>query len=103
MINKHSSVKLLCLAIILLLPITSIAKARRWDSADVKTRGEFSYDKAPRGKAVQAAIVIDIPNGYHVNSNLPLGKYAIPTQLTVEGPKGVRITPVIYPRSTVRT
>jgi DsbC/DsbD-like thiol-disulfide interchange protein len=83
--------------------VTSVAKTRSMDSSEVKTRGEFAYDKAQRGKAIQAAVVIDIPDGYHVNSNQPLGKYAIPTQLKIEAPNGIRVTPVMYPRSTVKT
>ena len=43
--------------------------------------GFFSADKAQRGRIVQAAIVMDIPRGLHVNSNKPLGKFAVPTPL----------------------
>jgi DsbC/DsbD-like thiol-disulfide interchange protein len=103
MTNKNFRAVLLCLVIALLLPATSVAKTRSMDSSEVKTRGEFSFDKAQRGKAIQAAVVIEIPDGYHVNSNQPLGKYAIPTQLKIEAPNGIRVTPVTYPRSAVRT
>ena len=87
----------------MLLPVSSVAKTRSPDSSEVKTRGEFSFDKAQRGRAIKAAVVIEIPDGYHVNSNQPLGKYAIPTQLKIETPSGIRLTPVMYPRGTVRT
>lgn len=62
----------------------------------------FSADKAQRGRIVQAAVVMDIPGGYHVNSNRPMSKYAIPTVIKVEAPNGVRIGPVSYPRAIVR-
>src|SRR5207248_10813876 len=39
---------------------------------------------------------------YHVNANRPLGKYAIPTSLKIDAPRGVNIGPVIYPRAIVR-
>src|SRR3954454_8635935 len=103
MTNKKFRAILLCFGIALLLPVSSVAKPRSPDSSEVKTRGEFAYDKAQRGKAIQAAVVIEIPDGYHVNSNQPLGKYAIPTQLKLEAPSGIRVTPVMYPRSAVRT
>jgi thioredoxin:protein disulfide reductase len=45
---------------------------------------------------------MDIPSGYHVNSNRPLEKFLIPTQLTIEAPKGIRVGRVIYPRAIVR-
>ncbi|HEX8355167.1 MAG TPA: protein-disulfide reductase DsbD domain-containing protein, partial [Pyrinomonadaceae bacterium] len=41
--------------------------------------------------------------GLHVNSNRPLGKYAVPTTVKVDAPRGFRVTPVTYPRGTVRT
>src|SRR6202158_2920320 len=64
--------------------------------------GYFSNDRAQRGRVIQAAIVMEIPSGYHVNANRPLNKYSIPTALRIEGPRGVTIGPVIYPRAIVR-
>jgi DsbC/DsbD-like thiol-disulfide interchange protein len=45
---------------------------------------------------------MDIPAGYHVNSNKPLERFLIPTQLKVEAPSGVRLGPVLYPRPQLR-
>ena len=42
--------------------------------------------QAQRGRTFQTAIVIDIPNGYHINSNRPLESYLIATQLKVDAP-----------------
>jgi DsbC/DsbD-like thiol-disulfide interchange protein len=70
---------------------------------DIGLNGFFSVDKAQRGRIIQAALVMDIPDGYHVNSNRPLGKFAIPTTLKVEAPGGIKVGPVNYPRSTVRS
>src|SRR6266851_2627659 len=64
--------------------------------------GYYANDKAQRGRTVQAAIVIDIPGGYHVNANRPLGKYVIPTALKIEAPRGVTVGLVSYPRAIVR-
>src|SRR5215210_4479768 len=71
-------------------------------SSNIGVNGFFAADKAQRGRSLQAAIVVDIPGGYHVNANKPLGKYAIPTVLKIEAPGGVRISPVSYPRANVR-
>jgi hypothetical protein len=46
---------------------------------------------------------MDIPRGLHVNSNRPLGKYAVATVVKVDAPRGFRVTPVSYPRGTVRS
>jgi DsbC/DsbD-like thiol-disulfide interchange protein len=78
------------------LVVPALAQASIW------VNGYFATDKAQRGRVVQAAIVMDIPEGYHVNSNKPLGKYAIPTVLSIEAPSGIRVGPVSYPRANVR-
>ena len=72
-------------------------------SSAVGVNGFFSVDPAQQGSTFQAAIVLDIPDGLHVNSNRPLGKYAIPTSVKVSAPKGLKITPVSYPAGRVRT
>src|SRR5258708_40267409 len=69
---------------------------------NIGVNGYYANDKAQRGRIVQAAIVIDIPGGYHVNANRPLGKYAIPTALKIEAPRGVTVGAVTYPRAIVR-
>src|ERR1700752_2770339 len=69
---------------------------------NIEIKGYYANDKAPRGRVVRAAIVMEIPSGYHVNANKPLGKYAIPTTVKIEAPKGVTVGPVSFPRAIVR-
>lgn len=69
---------------------------------DIAVNGFYAADKAQRGRTVQAAIVMDIPGGYHVNANKPLGKYAIATTVKLNAPGGIKASPIIYPRSNVR-
>jgi DsbC/DsbD-like thiol-disulfide interchange protein len=69
---------------------------------NITVNGFFSTDKAQRGRMVQAAVVMEIPRDFHVNGNRPLGKYAVPTTLKVEASGGIRVSPVVYPRATVR-
>ena len=45
---------------------------------------------------------MEIPGGYHVNANRPLGKYAIPTTVKIEAPKGVIVGPIVFPRALVQ-
>ena len=70
---------------------------------NVGINGFFSVDPAQQGTNFQAAIVMEIPRGMHVNSNRPLGKYAVPTSVKVDSPRGLRVTPVSYPRGAVRS
>lgn len=69
---------------------------------NIRVNGFLSMDKAQRGRTVQAAVVMEIPNGYHVNSNRPLSKFSVPTVLKINGPGGIRISPVSYPRAQLR-
>jgi len=69
---------------------------------NIEIKGYYSSDKAQRGRVVRAAVVMEIPGGYHVNANRPLGKYAIPTTVKIEAPKGVVVGPVTFPRAVVR-
>ena len=47
--------------------------------------------------------MLNIPGGYHVNSNRPSGKYLVPTSLKFEPRDGVRVGAVRYPCATMRS
>lgn len=65
-------------------------------------KGYYSTDKVQRGTVVRAAVTLEIPDGFHVNANKPLGKYAIPTTVNIEAPSGVKISPIVFPRAVTR-
>ncbi len=69
----------------------------------IGVNGFYSVNNARQGSTVQAAVVIEIPRGLHVNSNKPLGKYAIPTTIKISAPKGLRVTQGSYPPGIVRS
>ena len=85
-----------------LISIPASFQAAPAPDPNIGVNGYFSADKAQRGRTVQAAVVIDIPSGYHVNGNRPLNRYSIPTALKIEAPRGVTVGPVVYPRAIVR-
>lgn len=70
---------------------------------NISVVGYSATDKAQRGRAVRVAIVIDVPSGYHINSNRPLESYLIATSVKVEAENGLRATAVTYPRPILRT
>jgi len=72
-------------------------------ASSIGVNGFFSVDRAQQGSSFQAAVVMDIPGGLHVNANKPLGKYSVPTVVKVDAPRGFRVTPISYPRGSVRT
>lgn len=94
------SLKLLLILALTLFPSTFIAAPTPQPNIDIK--GYYSNDKVQRGRVVRAAIVMEIPSGYHVNANKPLGKYAIPTSVKIDAPRGVTIGPISFPRAIVR-
>jgi DsbC/DsbD-like thiol-disulfide interchange protein len=69
--------------------------------ANIGVNGFFAADKAQRGRSVQAAVVLDIPRGFHVNAN-KAAKFSIPTVVKIDAPKGLRVSAVSYPRAVVR-
>jgi len=69
--------------------------------SNIGVNGFFSADKAQRGRNVQAAVVLDIPRGFHVNAN-KAAKFSIPTTVKIDAPKGLSVSPVAYPRAVVR-
>jgi DsbC/DsbD-like thiol-disulfide interchange protein len=63
----------------------------------VKPHVFISVDRVPRGTEFQAAIVVDIARGYHMNSNKPTDPYLIPTTLKADMPAGIELRDTIYP------
>jgi DsbC/DsbD-like thiol-disulfide interchange protein len=60
-----------------------------------------SIGTVKRGGAVKGTIVMNIPNGLHVNSSRPNTEYAIPTSVNLSAP-GVKVGTVMYPRGANR-
>jgi DsbC/DsbD-like thiol-disulfide interchange protein len=88
--------------IVLVAPGNFLARPLPQSAPNISVTGALSGDKVTRGRTVQATVVMDIPSGFHVNSNRPLEKFLIATQLKIEPPKGIRVGAVIYPRAVLR-
>ena len=73
------------------------ASAPKNPSEIVATQSYVSLDPVPRGKEFQAAVVVKISNGYHMNSHKPSDSYLIPTTLTPQLPPGFTLAEAIYP------
>lgn len=102
-LSRLLTLSLLLAALLTPPAYTKTTAAAAAQGGNVGVNGFFSVDPAHQGSTFQAAIVLDIPDGLHVNSNRPLGKYAIPTSVKIDAPGGLRVTAVSYPRGTVRT
>jgi thiol:disulfide interchange protein DsbD len=97
---KHS--RIISLIVLLLLPATLYSKPAPQSASDVNVSGAVAPDKIKKGRNVRATVVMDIPNGLHVQSNKPLDKFLVPTKLDVETPSGMNVGPISYPRAVMR-
>ena len=68
----------------------------------ITTKLSLTNANDQRGRSVSAALVIEIPRGYHVNAHEPVSRFALPTKIEVEAPSGMRIGAISYPRAIVR-
>ena len=101
--KSHRYLRQLFLTIALLVSSTSFyATALPQSPPNISVNGYISGDSVRRGRSAQAVVVMDIPAGFHVNSNRPLEKFLIPTQLQIEAPTGVKVSAVRYPRALLR-
>ena len=87
---------------LVILPASFYATSVPQSAPNIGVNGYLSADRAQRGRVIQAAVVMDIPSGYHVNSNRPLEKFLVATQLSIDAPKQVRVGPVAYPRARLQ-
>lgn len=100
--NRLAHQVIIVIFLIALIAVPTTFRAAPLPEPNIGVNGYYANDKAQRGRTLQAAIVMDIPAGYHVNASRPLSKYAIPTTLKIDAPRGVVIGPLIYPRAIVR-
>jgi uncharacterized protein YcnI len=95
---------MLCLACVAVGAAGSSSRVLAQDSSApmpaatiVKPHVFISVDRVPRGTEFQAAILVDIARGYHMNSNKPTDPYLIPTTLKAEMSAGIELRDTIYP------
>lgn len=88
---------------VFILPAHSLVTAVPQSAPNISVNGSLAPDKIARGRTVKGTVVMEIPSGYHANSNRPLEKFLIATQLQIDAPKGIRISPIVYPRPLLRS
>jgi DsbC/DsbD-like thiol-disulfide interchange protein len=99
----RSIIKLTFVVLLLLLPANFFAVPAPQSAPNISVNGQLSAGNVKRGGSVRGTVTMDIPAGYHVNSNRPLEQFLVATQLTIEAPNGIRIGPVAYPRAVLRS
>ncbi len=64
----------------------------------LQTRLLFETDAAAAGTTARGALLVTIPDTWHVQSDKPADEFLIPTGLTVTPPPGVTVREIVYPR-----
>jgi thiol:disulfide interchange protein DsbD len=95
--------KLALTTALLFIPANFFAAAAPQSAPNVAVNGSLAANKIGRGRSVQGTVTMEIPSGYHANSNRPLEKFLIATQLQIDAPGGIRVGPVGYPRALLRS
>jgi thiol:disulfide interchange protein DsbD len=95
--------KLALTTALLFIPANFFGAAVPQSPPNVAVNGSLAANKIGRGRSVQGTVTMEIPSGYHANSNRPLEKFLIATQLQIEAPGGVRVGPISYPRALLRS
>jgi thiol:disulfide interchange protein len=84
------------LALLLVAPPVALAQLRGI-RADITPLVESA---GRPGATVRAAVLVTLPERFHVQSNAPRDPAFIPTVLTIDAPTGVRATEVVFPKAT---
>jgi DsbC/DsbD-like thiol-disulfide interchange protein len=101
--TRYRFIQLAVILALLILPANFYSLSMPQSAPNIGIDGSLSPNKVKKGRTVQGTVVMNIPSGYHVNSNKPLEKFLIPTQLRIEAPSGIRVGPVLYPRALQRS
>jgi thioredoxin:protein disulfide reductase len=68
----------------------------------VKATPYVSVDPVPQGETFEAAVVMEISSGFHMNSHKPSEDYLIPTTATATAPPGIKVVDTIYPEGEMK-
>lgn len=95
--------KLRHLFFLLALLVGLSATAAAQNSASViKVRPEQSSYKVKAGAPTGLALIVEINDGYHINSNRPADKNLIATALKFDRVAGLTLSPVVYPKAKMQ-
>lgn len=64
----------------------------------VQAKGFLSRDAVRPGETFKAALVLHVQAGYHINDNVPLDEFMIPTALVLDENPDFEIVEISYPK-----
>lgn len=69
----------------------------------VATQVLLSNEKLKPGAEFRGAVVLDVRDGFHINSSAPSDPALIPTKVEVSSGAGISVSRYVYPRAVSRT
>src|ERR1700733_14088981 len=96
--RRAQSVIALAITIALTLADATFARAAAPNPAEIVALQSANLE-APlvAGRSSTILVSAHIADGWHINSDKPIGAYAIPTRLAVTAPAQVSVGAVVYP------
>ena len=94
-------IRILLLLFVLIVGLSATAAAQTSASV-IKIRPEQSSYKVKVGAATPLVLIVEIDDGYHINSNRPADKNLIATALKFERRAGLVVSPVVYPKAKMQ-
>jgi DsbC/DsbD-like thiol-disulfide interchange protein len=94
-------VKKILMSLLIISVITTSVFAQT-SAKVVKIKLDQDGYKARKGTRLTGGVVIDIDEGYHINSSKPLDKFLIATALTMDPQPGIRLSGVVYPKAKMQ-
>jgi thioredoxin:protein disulfide reductase len=88
--------------LLVLLSLLSAPAMAQTSSSVIKIRPAESSYKLKQGATTQVGLVVEIDDGYHINSNRPSDRNLIATALKLDRAPGLATTAVIYPKAKMQ-
>jgi len=89
-------------SLFVVLASLSATAAAQTSASVIKLRPEQSSYRVKAGAATPVALVVEIQDGYHINSNRPADKNLVATALRFDKLAGLSLSPVVYPRAKMQ-
>ena len=64
----------------------------------VRARAYLKTDRLPAGRTTEVAVVLQVAEGWHINTNPPRPKFVVPTEVTVKTKRGTVVGTFEYPK-----
>lgn len=95
--SRAFSVYLAALALFIGLFSPQVSAQPVTSGSKVKVNTEFSKSAVLPGSSIQTVIVMNIDDGWHINSNRPTLEWLIGTTLNLDLPEGLSVNEIMFP------